>query len=142
MKFVSPVDTRDEPTYHVSTLRDISNSVPTETRRGLVHHVQLLKNIINERFNWVPAVAPFRCLAAMPHEGGTRARILPGSPSLDRGSREAEVEFEPRTFRNKLPESKKIKLIRRCEIEHNSLNLPACSKACGREKVGEFITVW
>ncbi|KER33727.1 hypothetical protein T265_00415 [Opisthorchis viverrini] len=32
-----------------------------------------------------PAVAPFRCLAAMPHEGGTRTGILPGRPSLDRG---------------------------------------------------------
>ncbi|KAG5453639.1 hypothetical protein CSKR_111578, partial [Clonorchis sinensis] len=33
--------------------------------------------------------------------GGTRAGILPGCPSLDRGSREAErVGFEPRTFRS------------------------------------------
>ncbi|KER28151.1 hypothetical protein T265_04981 [Opisthorchis viverrini] len=46
------------------------------------------------------AVAPFRCLAAMPHEGGTGAGILPSCPSLDRGSREAEVGFEPRTFRS------------------------------------------
>ncbi|KER22533.1 hypothetical protein T265_09398 [Opisthorchis viverrini] len=46
------------------------------------------------------AVAPFRCLAAMPPEESTRARILPGCPSLDRGSRVAEVEFEPRTFRS------------------------------------------
>ncbi|KAG5455047.1 hypothetical protein CSKR_100956 [Clonorchis sinensis] len=46
------------------------------------------------------AVAPFRCLAAMPPEGCTRARILPGCPSLDRGSRKAEVGFEPRTFRS------------------------------------------
>ncbi|KER27580.1 hypothetical protein T265_05397 [Opisthorchis viverrini] len=44
-------------------------------------------------------VAPFRCLAAMPHEGSTRAGILSGCPSLDRESREAEVEFESRTFR-------------------------------------------
>ncbi|KER24553.1 hypothetical protein T265_07820 [Opisthorchis viverrini] len=35
----------------------------------------------------------------MPHGGGTRAGILPGRPSLDRGNREAEVGFEPRTFR-------------------------------------------
>ncbi|KER30906.1 hypothetical protein T265_02721 [Opisthorchis viverrini] len=28
-----------------------------------------------------------------------RAEILPGCPSLDRGSREAEVGFEPQTFR-------------------------------------------
>ncbi|KER26851.1 LOW QUALITY PROTEIN: hypothetical protein T265_13922 [Opisthorchis viverrini] len=46
------------------------------------------------------AVAPFRCLAAMPPEGSTRARILSGCPSLDRGSRVAEVGFEPRTFRS------------------------------------------
>ncbi|KAG5441345.1 hypothetical protein CSKR_103221 [Clonorchis sinensis] len=46
------------------------------------------------------AVTPFRCLAAMPPEGSTRAGILPGCPSLDRGSREAEVGFEPRTFRS------------------------------------------
>ncbi|KER29783.1 hypothetical protein T265_03692 [Opisthorchis viverrini] len=31
------------------------------------------------------AVAPLRCLAALPHEGGTRAGILPGCPSLGRG---------------------------------------------------------
>ncbi|KER21755.1 hypothetical protein T265_09994 [Opisthorchis viverrini] len=42
------------------------------------------------------AVAPFRCLTAMPPEGCTRA----GYPSLDRGSREAEVWFEPRNFRS------------------------------------------
>ncbi|KER24388.1 hypothetical protein T265_07945 [Opisthorchis viverrini] len=47
-----------------------------------------------------PAVAPFRCQAAIPQEGGTRAVILPGCPSLDRGCREAEVGFEPRTFRS------------------------------------------
>ncbi|KER24476.1 hypothetical protein T265_07845 [Opisthorchis viverrini] len=45
------------------------------------------------------AVAPFRCLAAMPPEGSTGARILPGCSSLDRGSRVAEVGFELRTFR-------------------------------------------
>ncbi|KAG5454672.1 hypothetical protein CSKR_104954 [Clonorchis sinensis] len=46
------------------------------------------------------AVESFRCLTAMPPEGSTRAGILPGCPSLDRGSREAEVGFEPRTFRS------------------------------------------
>ncbi|KER27564.1 hypothetical protein T265_05383 [Opisthorchis viverrini] len=35
----------------------------------------------------------------MPPEGCTRAGILPGCPNLDRGSREAEVGFEPRTLR-------------------------------------------
>ncbi|KER32202.1 hypothetical protein T265_01636, partial [Opisthorchis viverrini] len=32
--------------------------------------------------------------------GSTRAGILSGCPSLDRGSRVAEVGFEPRTFRS------------------------------------------
>ncbi|KAG5446287.1 hypothetical protein CSKR_110327 [Clonorchis sinensis] len=36
----------------------------------------------------------------MPQEGSTKAGILPGCPSLDRGSREAEVGFEPRAFRS------------------------------------------
>ncbi|KER22678.1 hypothetical protein T265_09300 [Opisthorchis viverrini] len=35
----------------------------------------------------------------MPPEGSTRAGILSGCPSLDRGSREAEAGFELRTFR-------------------------------------------
>ncbi|KER19725.1 hypothetical protein T265_11573 [Opisthorchis viverrini] len=34
-----------------------------------------------------PVVTPFRCLAAIPLEGGMKAGILPGCPSLDRGSR-------------------------------------------------------
>ncbi|KER30208.1 hypothetical protein T265_03360 [Opisthorchis viverrini] len=46
------------------------------------------------------AVAPFRCLTAMPPEGCTRAGILSGCPSLDKGSRKAEVGFEPQTFRS------------------------------------------
>ncbi|KAG5450137.1 hypothetical protein CSKR_112663, partial [Clonorchis sinensis] len=46
------------------------------------------------------AVAPFWCLTAMLPEGSTRAGILPGCPSLDRGSREAEVGFELWTFRS------------------------------------------
>ncbi|KAG5446035.1 hypothetical protein CSKR_103892 [Clonorchis sinensis] len=56
--------------------------------------------------NWAPIipvrsiVAPFRCLTAMPPEVCTRTGILPGCPSLDRVSPEAEVEFEPRTFRS------------------------------------------
>ncbi|KAG5455256.1 hypothetical protein CSKR_106438, partial [Clonorchis sinensis] len=44
------------------------------------------------------AAAPLRRPNAMPPEGSTRAGILPGCPSLDRGSREAVVGFEPRTF--------------------------------------------
>ncbi|KER29394.1 hypothetical protein T265_03963 [Opisthorchis viverrini] len=35
----------------------------------------------------------------MPPEGCTRVEIVPGYPSLDRGSREAEIGFEQRTFR-------------------------------------------
>ncbi|KER22966.1 LOW QUALITY PROTEIN: hypothetical protein T265_14741 [Opisthorchis viverrini] len=46
------------------------------------------------------AMALFRCLVAMLPEGSTRAGILPGCLSLDRESREAEVECEPRTFRS------------------------------------------
>ncbi|KER33353.1 hypothetical protein T265_00679 [Opisthorchis viverrini] len=42
------------------------------------------------------AVATFRLLAVMPHEG---AGILPGCPSIDRGSREAQNGFERRSFR-------------------------------------------
>ncbi|KER29365.1 hypothetical protein T265_04018 [Opisthorchis viverrini] len=45
-------------------------------------------------------VAPFRRQTAMPRLGDTRAGILSGYPSLDRGRREAEVGFEPRTFRS------------------------------------------
>ncbi|KAG5441665.1 hypothetical protein CSKR_103198 [Clonorchis sinensis] len=36
----------------------------------------------------------------MPPEGSMRAGIPLGCPSLDRGSREAEMGFEPRTFRS------------------------------------------
>ncbi|KER32786.1 hypothetical protein T265_01264 [Opisthorchis viverrini] len=46
------------------------------------------------------AVTPFRCLAATPPEAGTRARILPGCPSLDRRNRDADVGLEPRTFQS------------------------------------------
>ncbi|KER19847.1 hypothetical protein T265_11476 [Opisthorchis viverrini] len=44
------------------------------------------------------AVTPFRCLAATLPEGSTKAETLSGCPGLDRGSREAEVGFESRTF--------------------------------------------
>ncbi|KER29088.1 hypothetical protein T265_04182 [Opisthorchis viverrini] len=50
---------------------------------------------------WIrSAVARFRGLTAMPPEGCTRAERLPGCPSLDRGSREADVGFEPWTCRS------------------------------------------
>ncbi|KAG5448289.1 hypothetical protein CSKR_110460 [Clonorchis sinensis] len=52
---------------------------------------------INKLFNCNTAL---RCLTAMPPEGCTRAGILPGCPSLDRGSGDAEFGFEPRTFRS------------------------------------------
>ncbi|KER29032.1 hypothetical protein T265_04220 [Opisthorchis viverrini] len=41
-----------------------------------------------------------QCLTALPPEESTMAGILPGCPSLYKGSREAEVGFEPRTFRS------------------------------------------
>ncbi|KAG5448829.1 hypothetical protein CSKR_103521 [Clonorchis sinensis] len=41
------------------------------------------------------AVASFWRLAVMQPEGSTKARTLPGCPSLDSGIREAEVAFEP-----------------------------------------------
>ncbi|KAG5452572.1 Plasmepsin-1 [Clonorchis sinensis] len=44
----------------------------------------------------------------MPPEGSTRAGILPGYPSLDRGIREAEVGFEPRTFRIRFADGETI----------------------------------
>ncbi|KER24174.1 hypothetical protein T265_08110 [Opisthorchis viverrini] len=40
------------------------------------------------------AVALFRCITAVPPEGSTRVGTVPGCPSVDRGSREAEVGFE------------------------------------------------
>ncbi|KAG5448110.1 hypothetical protein CSKR_106390 [Clonorchis sinensis] len=60
------------------------------------HQSQLLgyeKRVINGVGKWR------ECPTAMPPEACTRAEILPGCPSLDRGSGEAEVGFKPRTFR-------------------------------------------
>ncbi|KAG5454136.1 hypothetical protein CSKR_201921 [Clonorchis sinensis] len=66
----------------------------------------------------------------MSPEGSTRARILPGCPSLDRGSREAEVGFEPRTLRsleNRAPEQWASGLFSNCTFdflhEHNRTDL-------------------
>ncbi|KAG5454435.1 hypothetical protein CSKR_113103 [Clonorchis sinensis] len=55
---------------------------------------------IDEDRNCVPeqALTPFRCLAAIPPEGSMTTKILLGCPSLHRGSRDAEVGFELRTF--------------------------------------------
>ncbi|KER32530.1 hypothetical protein T265_01407 [Opisthorchis viverrini] len=52
----------------------------TKSAGSLVQHIQLLKNVMR-KFSWAPT--------AVPPEGSTRAGILPGCPSLDRGSREA-----------------------------------------------------
>ncbi|KER22243.1 hypothetical protein T265_09610 [Opisthorchis viverrini] len=42
--------------FRLYIYRDIPNIVPTETRGGLVQHIQFFKkNIINKRFIWVPA---------------------------------------------------------------------------------------
>ncbi|KER19593.1 hypothetical protein T265_11676 [Opisthorchis viverrini] len=45
------------------------------------------------------SISPFRYLNAIPAEGTPKAQILPGYPSLDRSSRDAEMGFEQRTFR-------------------------------------------
>ncbi|KAG5446188.1 Adapter molecule Crk [Clonorchis sinensis] len=42
------------------------------------------------------AVAPFRCIT----EGSANVDVLPGCPGLEPGSREAEVRFEPQTYRS------------------------------------------
>ncbi|KAG5454002.1 hypothetical protein CSKR_102085 [Clonorchis sinensis] len=83
--------------------RSTSESAPDFSRVILIEVVLLFK--ISHGIKNRSAVTPFRCLAAMPPEGCTRAEILPGCPSLDRESREAEVGFEPRTVRsvNSLP---------------------------------------
>ncbi|GAA48559.1 5'-AMP-activated protein kinase subunit gamma, partial [Clonorchis sinensis] len=46
------------------------------------------------------AVTPFPCLAAVPTEGHTRTETLPGFPTLDKSSRDADAGFEPWTFRS------------------------------------------
>ncbi|KER20996.1 hypothetical protein T265_10574 [Opisthorchis viverrini] len=45
----------------------------------------------------------------MSPKGSMKAGILPGCPSLDRGIREAEVAFEPRTSRTISPWEKSLK---------------------------------
>ncbi|KAG5446923.1 hypothetical protein CSKR_113874 [Clonorchis sinensis] len=71
------------------------------------------------------AVAPFRCLTAMLPEGCTRAGILPGCPSLDRGNREAEVGFEPRTCRSVSSRSNHLGHLGPCRKERNSVEAKA-----------------
>ncbi|KAG5445264.1 hypothetical protein CSKR_110430 [Clonorchis sinensis] len=53
--------------------------------------------------------------------GSTRAGILPSCPSLDRGSREAEVGFEPRTFRSVTSRSNHLSHL---TPRHNLCDLP------------------
>ncbi|KER32128.1 hypothetical protein T265_12856, partial [Opisthorchis viverrini] len=54
------------------------------------------------------AVASLRCIALMPLERRPGAGILPGCPSLDRRSRDAEVGFEPQTFRSHRAKAREI----------------------------------
>ncbi|KER28778.1 hypothetical protein T265_04468 [Opisthorchis viverrini] len=45
---------------------------------------------------WIAEVREPSHHGALPPEGSTRAEILPGCPSLDRGNQETDVRFEPR----------------------------------------------
>ncbi|KER33594.1 hypothetical protein T265_00491 [Opisthorchis viverrini] len=72
-----------------------SSTDSTQAFRDLLHTPLPSRATMDNR----SAVTLFRCLAAMPPGGSKRARILPGCPSLVKGSREADVEIEPRTFR-------------------------------------------
>ncbi|KER29760.1 LOW QUALITY PROTEIN: hypothetical protein T265_13302 [Opisthorchis viverrini] len=69
------------------------------TPQSLQYWVRIISNvqILNDNR---PAVTPAWCLIAMPNERSTRAGILSGCLSLDGRSRDAEVGFEPRTFRS------------------------------------------
>ncbi|KER22160.1 hypothetical protein T265_09666 [Opisthorchis viverrini] len=82
------------------------------------------------------AVAPFRCLTAMPPKGCTRAGILPGCPSLDRESREAEVGFEPRTFRSVNSHSNHLSHL--VPIPLSILPFLDCLTLTNGEKLGAF----
>ncbi|KAG5446260.1 Cathepsin C, partial [Clonorchis sinensis] len=103
------------------------------------------------------AVTPFLCPTAISPEASTRAEILPGCSSQDRRCREAEVGFEPRTFRvthtnNEAAKSIKFNLSsvnRRCDTPANctyedargSWSLKVCPhpKNCSAESHDEFI---
>ncbi|KER24735.1 hypothetical protein T265_07685 [Opisthorchis viverrini] len=67
--------------------------------------IEIIKNNIRS------AVTPCGYLADMPTEGSTRARTLPGCPSLDGRSRDAEVGFEPQTFGGVYPLSRNTLLV-------------------------------
>ncbi|KER25646.1 hypothetical protein T265_06935 [Opisthorchis viverrini] len=91
------------PVYLLSKLVHCFISIGLTSERTIdqaEHRVDSTKRKASEKKDDRSAVAPFRCLAAMQPEGSTRSGIQPGCPSLDRGSREAEVGFEPRTFRS------------------------------------------
>ncbi|KER19633.1 hypothetical protein T265_11645 [Opisthorchis viverrini] len=61
------------------------------------------KGVIAEKFSIFSKFS-----TALPPEGSTRTGLLPGCPSLDSESREAEFGFEPRTFRSCNPLQSKI----------------------------------
>ncbi|KER19594.1 hypothetical protein T265_11678 [Opisthorchis viverrini] len=88
---------------HLSTRfsKQTSNTEPLEAVSSTTNagsgNTELPEAYVKNPNVLLPAVAPFRWLAATPPEENTRARILPGCPSLDRRGREAKVGFEPRT---------------------------------------------
>ncbi|KAG5448049.1 hypothetical protein CSKR_113086 [Clonorchis sinensis] len=77
------------------SLLPIINTRPVSMRAGENKASTMRDSLIRRPFIKSSTVTSFWCLAAMQPEGSTRARILPGFPSLHRGSREAEVVFEP-----------------------------------------------
>ncbi|KER20389.1 LOW QUALITY PROTEIN: hypothetical protein T265_15330 [Opisthorchis viverrini] len=79
------------------TEEQVSLFISTETTRVTYSKFLFCSNIAEQSRS---AVTRFLCLAVMLSEGNARAEMLPGCPSLDRGSLEAEVEFEPWTFRS------------------------------------------
>ncbi|KER20899.1 LOW QUALITY PROTEIN: hypothetical protein T265_15223 [Opisthorchis viverrini] len=83
--------------------RAVTEHAPYNPKRGTGSCGAFYSIIVNNRS---PATSfrhfvkkSFSC-STMPPEGCTRAGILSGYPSLDRGSRGAEVGFEPRIFRS------------------------------------------
>ncbi|KER25356.1 hypothetical protein T265_07159 [Opisthorchis viverrini] len=88
--------------HPTSSAPDTGNSIPRMFR---FHAKNITSRIVigiseDKIKNNRSAVAPIRCLAAMPPEGSTRAGILTGR--LDRGSREAKVGLKRRIFRSVL----------------------------------------
>ncbi|KAG5442937.1 hypothetical protein CSKR_104780 [Clonorchis sinensis] len=79
-------------------------------------------------------VKPFRCLVSMPPEGRTRAGILPDCPSLDRVSREAEVGFEPWTFRSVTPRYNHVPQLRHSTHQSQASPGDREEKVSGRKR--------